>query len=69
MGLAFSFPWASSPAPAALLVLAGALGKGWGGRAGGSVRLVAAVLVCALALWFGLRLAHLSRGPKPQHAE
>ena len=69
MGLAFSFPWASSPAPAALLVLAGALGKGLGGRAGGSVRLVGALLGCALALWFGLRLAHLSRGPKPQHAE
>jgi heme A synthase len=31
--------------------------------------MVAAVLVCALALWFGLRLAHLSDGPKPQHAE
>jgi hypothetical protein len=69
LGLAFSFPWASSPAPAALLVLAGALGKGLGGRAGGSVRLVGALLGCALALWFGLRLAHLSRGPKPQHAE
>jgi hypothetical protein len=31
--------------------------------------MVAAVLVCALALWFGLRLAHLSHGPNPQHAE
>jgi nitrate/nitrite transporter NarK len=31
LGLAFSFPWASSPAPAALMVLAGALCKGLGG--------------------------------------
>jgi hypothetical protein len=37
--------------------------------AGMRAPMVAAVLVCALALWFGLRLAHLSRGPKPQHAE
>jgi FSR family fosmidomycin resistance protein-like MFS transporter len=31
LGLALSFPWTSSPALAPLLVLAGALGKGWGG--------------------------------------
>jgi FSR family fosmidomycin resistance protein-like MFS transporter len=31
LGLAFSFPWTSSSAPAALMVLAGALGKGLGG--------------------------------------
>jgi FSR family fosmidomycin resistance protein-like MFS transporter len=152
LGLAFSFPWTSSPALAALLVLAGALGKGLGGvladrfgwmrtavctltmsipllmfgtpshvekmlamflvattmpvalaavseslpgepafafgltgiallvgvlpgfshlrpLVGRRDLMVAAVLVCALALWFGLRLVHLSRGPKPQHAE
>jgi len=152
LGLALSFPWTSSPALAPLLVLAGALGKGWGGvladRFGwmrtalcapllsipllmfGSAShvekilamflvattmpvalatvsdclprepafafglasfallvgalpgfshlrplvgirepMVAAVLVCALALCFGLRLAHLSHSPKPQDAE
>ena len=37
--------------------------------AGMRAPMVAAVAVCALALWFGLRLAHLSDGPKPQHAE
>ena len=31
--------------------------------------LAAAVLVCASALYFGLRLAHLSHGPQPQRAE
>ena len=31
--------------------------------------MVAAVLVCGLALWFGLRLAHLSHSPQPQNAE
>jgi len=31
--------------------------------------MVAAVLVCALGLCFGLRLAHLSHNPKPQDAE
>jgi len=31
--------------------------------------MVAAELVCALALCFGLRLAHLSHSPQPQHAE
>ena len=152
LGLAFSIPWTSSPALAALMVLAGALGKGLGGvladrfgwmrtavctltmsipllmfgtashvekmlamflvattmpvalaavseslpgepafafgltgiallvgalpgfsqvrpLAGMRDPMVAAVLVCALALWFGLRLAHLSDGPNAQHAE
>jgi FSR family fosmidomycin resistance protein-like MFS transporter len=153
LGLAVSFPWTSSPALAALLVLSSALGKGLGGvladrfgwmrtavctltmsipllmfgtashvekmlamflvattmpvalaavseslpgepafafgltgiallvgalpgfsqgrrpLAGMREPMVAAVLACALALWFGLRLAHLSRGPNPQHAE
>ena len=152
LGLAFSFPWTSSPALAALLVLAGALGKGLGGVLAdrfGWMRtavctltmsipllmfgtashvekmlamflvaatmpvalaavsdslprepafafgltgfallvgalpgfshlrpltrlrdpMVAAELVCALALCFGLRLAHLSHSPQPQHAE
>jgi hypothetical protein len=31
--------------------------------------MVAAVLVCALSLLFGLRLAHLSHSPQPQNAE
>ena len=152
LGLAFSFPWTSSPALAPLLVLAGALGKGFGGvladrfgwmrtavcaltmsipllmfgtashvekilamflvattmpvalaavseslprepafafgltgfallvgalpgfshlrpLAGIRDPMVAAVLVCALALGFGLRLARLSHSPEPQNAE
>jgi FSR family fosmidomycin resistance protein-like MFS transporter len=152
LGLALSFPWTSAPALAPLLVLAAALGKGWGGVLAdrfGWMRIavcaplmsmpllmfgtashvekilamflvattmpvalaavseslprepafafgltgfallvgalpgfshlrpltrlrdpmVAAELVCALALCFGLRLAHLSHSPQPQHAE
>jgi FSR family fosmidomycin resistance protein-like MFS transporter len=151
-GLALSFPWTSSPALAPLLVLAGALGKGFGGvladrfgwmrtalcaplmsapllmfgtashvekifamflvattmpvalaavseslprepafafgltgfallvgalpgfsrvrpLVGMREPMVAAVLVCALGLCLGLRLAHLSHSPKPQNAE
>jgi FSR family fosmidomycin resistance protein-like MFS transporter len=104
LSLALSFP----PTLAPLLLLTGALGKGWGGVLAdrfGWMRIavwapllsipllmfgtashgekilamflvsttmpvaLAAVLICALALCLGLRLAHLSDSPQPQNAE